>query len=330
MPPCSLQPQQLADDAGELLRLQGPRMIADRHVEHAVGPEVQGAAHVDVGAQIRGQLGQDLFVGQRDVTIGLEAAEPVRAQPERGIVHVDEGRVRKVGMERDAEEPALVLGVGGDDRERLGEQHPGLQDPDRPEPACSATKMRPSGDTAAAVTLPSSWVRTVSTNPVWLGNVVARPGAPVPRSTNNIQGQAHARRRIALRCDKSRTRSARAAGKLTARDAPGLDQGRYGRYHGKRTRSERDARHPPSCPRWARGARLRAGAGPAACARRGADPSPCRRSYAHRAYLAADVDDAHRSATAAPGHSRPRVFGPGGGGRPGGGGPRTSATPSTG
>src|SRR6185436_14023686 len=94
------------------LRVGGNAVLADAEVEHAVGSEVDGAAVVVGGTELRQVEQTELAARPAAVAASGEAAEAVVQRGlDRRVVDVDPRRAREVGVQRDAEQAALPLRV---------------------------------------------------------------------------------------------------------------------------------------------------------------------------------------------------------------------------
>jgi hypothetical protein len=104
---------------GERLGVRALGVVAGRHVDFAVGPEVHGATVV-VRGRMRVERYEVLAGPDRLVARRGEAAEPVGAA--NAPVHVDPLVRGELGVHGDAERPLLRRHIDSERGERLGDQ----------------------------------------------------------------------------------------------------------------------------------------------------------------------------------------------------------------
>ena len=171
-----VDPQKLAQQIRQSLRVGWAGVLADRDVELSVEAEVQRAAVV-IGRRRQIIQIQEREAAPRDrhVAVGRVAPDAIVGRRSRhGVVDVDILVGHEVGIERDAEEPSLSDVVDRQRKERSRSKAPFLIT--LRSPPCSHTNTRPSGATAIAVGLEKPETN-VSENPA--GSVAAR-AAPAP------------------------------------------------------------------------------------------------------------------------------------------------------
>ena len=121
-----IEPENLAQRTGQRLAMGRDIVLPDAEIQLAIGTERQAAPVVPARFPERGQVQQrHLAAHFRDIPVGRESAQTVvNRRRQRRVIEIHEMIGAEVGIQLNADEAALLIGVDGHGHKRVGQQHP--------------------------------------------------------------------------------------------------------------------------------------------------------------------------------------------------------------